>query len=1020
MADQLTPLGAPPARDQLDELMDAQPNIATGAAPRDPLDEVMDGYVDGRQQQLNATAARAITVNPDKYATQKRVAKYLGYPPAAVEALPVQTEREAKLKEIQQNTAGSAALQNRFTDEDFARLAHDDTGLLSVLSNSFKRGWRGLQQLAPGMTFRADANALKNFEEVENKLASGKPVLDTEDPMALRFMTPQQRQQLKEQMLVGAGGAATSIARLETEKRAFPQPEVAGEVGRSKTFGDAVSAFLTDPVKYIAAIGPESLVQNAPGLVLGGPARKLGGVALGAATMGANSFMTDYNSSLLEGLSKAGVDITNGEALAAAAQNTKLMQQVAAQAFAHAAVVSSVDAMSAGAASKVALPGNALATRPLAREAANMLVQTPVQGAFGGVGELGGQIASGQEIDPGAILAEIVGEGFGAPGEVISMVGGHFRERAAQARATAAAEQLQEMFKTAAESKLRERSPETFQSLIQDMADESPGAPKEVRFDARQLVDTLQQAGIDETALAQLLPSVMPQLQEALAIGGEVNVPIGEFTSVVGTDLEQSLLQHARIGENELSQAESKAVGEQATQMLAEQAQRVIEQAGDSSATQVSAESVKTTVLDQLNASKRFTPDVNEAYATLVRDFYTTTAGRLGIAPDELYKRYPLSVQAEGVGALEQPAYHGTPHTVDKFTTQKIGTGEGAQAYGWGMYFAGNKEVADFYREALTTYETTIDGKPVDPKMPRFSAVMSIAAQGYDNALKQAESALASGFVMKEAGQQAIDDIKALKGAKIKQAKQKGNTYKVEIPDDADMLDYDASVKDQSPQVRAALEKVGVPLKTVMVMDPDSGLPHGEYETLDQARRAITRNNWKAEIETVDNVKPGKDVYRDLSRKLGGDEAASKALLAAGIPGLRFLDAGSRGAFAKSESRNYVIFDDSFVGTPELAQSPIVDQTETPAFKKWFGNSKVVDADGKPLVVYHGGNADIEIFNTEGRGKTSGTGAFFTDDSRVANNYPNQTSGGNVAPAFLSLKNPLIVDARGANWNDIG
>jgi hypothetical protein len=47
-------------------------------------------------------------------------------------------------------------------------------------------------------------------------------------------------------------------------------------------------------------------------------------------------------------------------------------------------------------------------------------------------------------------------------------------------------------------------------------------------------------------------------------------------------------------------------------------------------------------------------------------------------------------------------AYHGTPHRVDKFTTAKIGTGEGAQVYGWGLYFAQNPAVAEQYQKGLT------------------------------------------------------------------------------------------------------------------------------------------------------------------------------------------------------------------------------------------------------------------------------------------------------------------------------
>ena len=47
-------------------------------------------------------------------------------------------------------------------------------------------------------------------------------------------------------------------------------------------------------------------------------------------------------------------------------------------------------------------------------------------------------------------------------------------------------------------------------------------------------------------------------------------------------------------------------------------------------------------------------------------------------------------------------AYHGSPYDFDRFSTEQIGTGEGAQAYGQGLYFAGNEDVARGYRDALT------------------------------------------------------------------------------------------------------------------------------------------------------------------------------------------------------------------------------------------------------------------------------------------------------------------------------
>jgi len=71
---------------------------------------------------------------------------------------------------------------------------------------------------------------------------------------------------------------------------------------------------------------------------------------------------------------------------------------------------------------------------------------------------------------------------------------------------------------------------------------------------------------------------------------------------------------------------------------------------------------------------------------------------------------------------LEQAAYHGTPHRFDTFSTDKIGTGEGAQAHGWGLYFAGEKRVSERYRKGLArnTLEVFENGKLVDDDVRKF------------------------------------------------------------------------------------------------------------------------------------------------------------------------------------------------------------------------------------------------------------------------------------------------------------
>lgn len=81
---------------------------------------------------------------------------------------------------------------------------------------------------------------------------------------------------------------------------------------------------------------------------------------------------------------------------------------------------------------------------------------------------------------------------------------------------------------------------------------------------------------------------------------------------------------------------------------------------------------------------------------------------------------------------------------------------------------------------------------------------------------------------------------------------------------------------------------------------------------------------------------------------------------------------------------------------PDLAGGGRFDQStktiETPEFKNWFGDSKVVDAEGKPLVVYHGTTGDFNAFSAEKLGATTGAasankGFFFTDDADVASGY---------------------------------
>lgn len=125
------------------------------------------------------------------------------------------------------------------------------------------------------------------------------------------------------------------------------------------------------------------------------------------------------------------------------------------------------------------------------------------------------------------------------------------------------------------------------------------------------------------------------------------------------------------------------------------------------------------------------------------------------------------------------------------------------------------------------------------------------------------------------------------------------------------------------------------------------------------------------------------------------------------LPARRFIERGPQGGPSG--------------GTRFSRSNRASDQTMTPEFKRWFGDSKVVDEQGRPLVVYHGTNADFSEFDPEAQG-SSGQGSgepgfFFEASPDNAARYTRQGGGANVMPVYLSLKNPLIVERTNTKYD---
>lgn len=129
------------------------------------------------------------------------------------------------------------------------------------------------------------------------------------------------------------------------------------------------------------------------------------------------------------------------------------------------------------------------------------------------------------------------------------------------------------------------------------------------------------------------------------------------------------------------------------------------------------------------------------------------------------------------------------------------------------------------------------------------------------------------------------------------------------------------------------------------------------------------------------------------------------------------------------------------IGEAPDGQEALVDRgqglipTDTEAFRRWFGDSKVVDPEGNPLRVYHGTQKDFESFDSSRPGitdiglgpvETEREGLFFSDDPSFAGSFATQGqhgalggAGGRIVPTYLSIKRPLDLAEGGVRAADI-
>ena len=271
-------------------------------------------------------------------------------------------------------------------------------------------------------------------------------------------------------------------------------------------------------------------------------------------------------------------------------------------------------------------------------------------------------------------------------------------------------------------------------------------------------------------------------------------------------------------------------------------------------------------------------------------------------------------------------AYHGSPHSFDRFSTESIGTGEGAQAYGRGLYFAESEKVANEYRDQLTPrdldYEDWLMGKYKDAESNQDYARMEM----YEKAMMHDKP---QDFKDLAADTDYDEDYRGLAaevGEEIEEyGPNLGSMYEVNIDVEPDeLIDWYKPLDEQSDKVSKVLSDAF----RSTVKDPDGVAVMGfDGEIVDRASN-YSPEEWKLAEKTyrklgnkistnldleMKKIGSGMGMHEALQQRLGGADKVAEYLQSKGVKGVRYADAFTRHKSPDKQSMNYVIFDDRLI-----------------------------------------------------------------------------------------------------------
>lgn len=547
-------------------------------------------------ERARTTMMSAVDHQPDTEAKLQGLAKQYGMPVDAVRLRQPEVEKRARLDALDYDTLAKQypMTAGRLTDPAFAAVAHDDVDNMSQFERKLKQFGGGAVEGLGGMVSGFGVGL-----DIAQRNIMGAMVNMLPTPRGGE-MTPEAAQSAVGPLMGTdwryAGGQAKALAR---DSIMIPSQQ--------QTFADKVAAGLGQ----VGAQIPASVLLGAAPLYLQGLDAMDEKVGKDNASQGAKDL------AILGGAAVTG--ITEKWAL------DKLLGPVATPM--KGALASALMRIGVAGASE----GAQEATENLAQDLLRQALTNP-----------DAPIQLGEAMEAGS-----VGAAVGAIVRTVVESGLHIRARGARGEQAAQAAEangqvMADVVKLAEASKLRERSPENFATFAQSLAE---GGVENLHIEAKTLMQSPQ-----FEAIAQALPSVAEQIQEAAVRGGDIVVPTQEFLSAVpGSEFAQELVDLARTSEDAMSPAEARTFMQERGTQLQAQIEEAVAAQQESDTWRQSRDQLQADFVTQLNTVKRFTPDANEQYASLMANFYAVQASRLGTTPQELAQRYGLVTRADGV-----------------------------------------------------------------------------------------------------------------------------------------------------------------------------------------------------------------------------------------------------------------------------------------------------------------------------------------------------------------------------------